>query len=78
MRILHTADWHLGIKLHKKDLSEDHKIFFEWLISIIEQRNIEVLLISGDIFDHANPASEARHLYYSFLRNLFTLNARLL
>jgi exonuclease SbcD len=70
MRILHTADWHLGIKLHKKDLSEDHKIFFEWLINLIEEREIEVLLISGDIFDHSNPASEARHLYYSFLRQL--------
>jgi exonuclease SbcD len=78
MRILHTADWHLGIKLHKKDLSEDHKIFFEWLIKLIEERNIEVLLISGDIFDHANPASEARHLYYSFLRQLIHVKCKVI
>lgn len=78
MRILHTADWHLGIKLHKKDLSEDHKIFFEWLINIIEEREIEVLLISGDIFEHANPASEARHLYYSFLRQLIHVKCKVI
>ena len=76
MRILHTADWHLGIKLHKKDLSEDHKIFFEWLINLIEEREIEVLLISGDIFDHSNPAPEARHLYYSFLRQLIHVKCK--
>ncbi len=78
MRILHTADWHLGIKLHKKDLSEDHKIFFEWLIHLIKEREIEVLLISGDIFDHANPASDARHLYYSFLRQLIHVNCQVI
>ena len=78
MRILHTADWHLGIKLHKKDLSEDHKIFFEWLIDLIVEREIEVLLISGDIFDHANPTAEARQLYYSFLRQLIHVKCRVI
>ena len=78
MRILHTADWHLGIKLHKKDLAEDHKIFFEWLINLITEREIEVLLISGDIFDHANPTSEARQLYYSFLRQLIHVKCKVI
>ncbi len=78
MRILHTADWHLGIKLHKKDLAEDHKIFFEWLINLIVEREIEVLLISGDIFDHANPTSEARQLYYSFLKQLIHVKCKVI
>jgi DNA repair protein SbcD/Mre11 len=78
MRILHTADWHLGIKLHKKDLAEDHKIFFEWLVNLIAEREIEVLLISGDIFDHANPTSEARQLYYSFLRQLIHVKCKVI
>jgi DNA repair protein SbcD/Mre11 len=78
MRILHTADWHLGIKLHKKDLAEDHKIFFEWLINLIVEREIDALLISGDIFDHANPAPEARQLYYSFLRQLIHVKCKVI
>ncbi len=78
MRILHTADWHLGIKLHKKDLAEDHKIFFEWLINLVIEREIEALLISGDIFDHANPTPEARQLYYSFLRQLIHVKCKVI
>lgn len=78
MRILHTADWHLGIKLHKKDLSEDHKIFFEWLVTMIKEREIEALLISGDIFDQANPSPEARQLYYSFLKQLIHLKCKVI
>ncbi len=78
MRILHTADWHLGIKLHKKDLAEDHKIFFEWLINLIIEREIEALLISGDMFDHANPGPEARQLYYSFLRQLIHVKCKVI
>lgn len=78
MKILHTADWHLGIKLHKKDLAEDHKIFFKWLINLIVERGIEALLISGDIFEHANPTSEARQLYYSFLRQLIHVKCKVI
>ena len=70
MKILHTADWHLGIKLHKKDLTIDHMLFFEWLLDLIKEREIDVLLISGDIFDQANPTNEARQLYYNFLKQL--------
>lgn len=78
MHILHTADWHLGIKLHKKDLSEDHKIFFEWLVNLIKERDIDALLISGDIFDQANPSPETRQLYYSFLKQLIHLQCKVI
>ena len=32
LKILHTADWHLGKKLHGEDLSEDMHLFFDWLL----------------------------------------------
>lgn len=67
MKILHTADWHLGKRLHKQDLIEEHQLFFEWLIKTIKAREIDVLLISGDVFDLSNPPTEARTLYYWFL-----------
>jgi len=78
MRILHTADWHLGLRLYKKDLIEEHRLFFDWLINLIKDRNIEVLLISGDIFDQANPINEARILYFSFLRDLIKFNCKVI
>jgi DNA repair protein SbcD/Mre11 len=70
LKIIHTADWHLGVRLHKKDLSQDHQLFFDWLIDLIREREIDVLLVSGDIFDHANPSQEAQAQYYNILYRL--------
>lgn len=78
MKILHTADWHLGKKLHKHDLSKDHQLFFDWLINLIQEQNIDLLLISGDIFDLANPPIEARAMYYWFLRQMIQLNCKII
>ena len=76
MRILHTADWHFGKKLHKHDLSEDHQLFLNWLIVLIKEQKIDLLLISGDIFDSANPSIEARTMYYWFLRQLIEIKCK--
>jgi exonuclease SbcD len=78
MKILHTADWHLGKKLHKYDLTEEHQLFFDWLVSLIQEREITLLLISGDVFDLANPPTEARALYFNFLRKMIELKCKII
>ncbi|TRO66852.1 exonuclease subunit SbcD [Christiangramia sabulilitoris] len=78
MKILHTADWHIGKKLHKHELSEDFDLFINWLIEYIRAERIDVLLISGDIFDLANPSSEARKQYYQALIKLQKLNCKII
>lgn len=70
MKIIHTADWHLGKELHQNSLDEDHNLFLEWLLHYIIQNEIDVLLIAGDVFDHANPSNEARKRYYGFLTEM--------
>src|SRR5690606_8154472 len=70
MRILHTADWHIGKKLYKRELSDDFEFFIDWLIDTIASESIDTILISGDIFDHANPSNEARSQYYRALLRL--------
>ncbi len=67
MKILHTADWHIGKKLHKTELAEDFDLFIDWLCKTIEEEEIDLLVVSGDIFDLANPSSEARRQYYRAL-----------
>lgn len=76
MKILHTADWHLGKRLHKQDLSDDHAHFLHWLMVLIRERGVEVLLISGDVFDLANPGSEACTQYYESLVSLRQLGCQ--
>lgn len=78
MKILHTSDLHIGKRLHQIDLMDDQRAFFTWLVKLIEDDSIEVLLVSGDIFDVANPSSEARKLYYEFLVQLSRLNCRVI
>lgn len=70
MIILHTSDWHLGQKLHDNERFEEHSRFLDWLLQIIDERKIDVLLVSGDIFDTANPPQQAKSMYYDFLVRL--------
>ena len=70
MKIIHTSDWHLGKELHQTTLDEDHRLFIAWLITYITDNQIDVVLISGDIFDHANPSNEARKMYFGFLTQM--------
>ena len=78
MKILHTADWHIGKKLHKHELSEDFDLFINWLCDLIDSRKIDVLLVSGDIFDLANPSSEARRQYYQALMKMRQFNCKII
>ncbi len=77
MRILHTADWHLGKRLYRSDLREDHILFLNWLIEEIERREVDVLLISGDVFDTTNPNDGSMQLYYQFLTRMLPLSVRI-
>jgi len=70
MKILHTSDWHLGQKFLSKDRIDEHQSALDWLRQTIIEQEIDVLLVSGDIFDIGNPPSYARHLYYRFLTSL--------
>jgi exonuclease SbcD len=78
MKILHTADWHIGKVLHKQSLQAELNLFFDWLLGIIEEESINILLISGDIFDLANPSASDRALYYGFLKRLVSLKLKII
>ncbi len=78
MKILHTSDWHIGKQLHKYDLAEDLNLFFDWLINYITTEAVDVLLVSGDVFDQANPSQAAFKQYYDVLRRLVQLDCKLI
>ena len=73
MRILHTADWHLGARLVERDRLPEHAAFFDWLIETLRGEKIDALLLSGDVFDAANPPQDAVGLYFDFLKRLADL-----
>jgi exonuclease SbcD len=73
MRILHTADWHLGARLVERDRLPEHAAFLDWLIETLRTEKIDALLLSGDVFDAANPPQDAVSLYFDFLKRLADL-----
>ena len=73
MRILHTADWHLGARLVERDRLTEHTAFLDWLIDTLRTESIDALLLSGDVFDAANPPQDAVALYFDFLKRLADL-----
>lgn len=68
MRILHTSDWHLGQTLHGFERSYEHQHFLDWLLDTITTEQADGLLISGDIFDNANPSAASQKQLYRFLQ----------
>lgn len=78
LRILHTADWHIGKRLYGTDLFEDHEYFFSQLLQWIESEKITHLLISGDIFDQSNPSAESLQCYYNFIERFSHSKASLI
>jgi exonuclease SbcD len=73
MRILHTADWHLGARLVERDRLPEHAAFLDWIIDTLRTEKIDALLLSGDVFDAANPPQDAVGLYFDFLKRLADL-----
>ncbi|WP_417359736.1 exonuclease SbcCD subunit D [Galbibacter sp.] len=77
IRILHTADWHIGQLFHEYDRRYEHQQFLNWLLETLTARQIDVLLISGDVFDLSNPSAASVKMFYSFLNKAVKQNPKL-
>lgn len=62
MRILHTADWHIGKQINNVSLIDDQEYILKQIIQIIKQERPDVLVIAGDIYDRSIPSVEAVNL----------------
>ena len=72
MKIIHTADWHLGNVFHGHSRQEEHAHFLAWLLNVVRQRRPDALILSGDIFDSPNPPASAERRLYDFLTDVTT------
>ncbi|WP_446787311.1 exonuclease subunit SbcD, partial [Macellibacteroides fermentans] len=74
LKIIHTADWHLGQSFFGYDRQPEHTAFLKWLAETVSDRQIDVLLIAGDVFDVANPSASAQRQFYHFLKEINLAN----
>lgn len=77
IRILHTADWHLGQTFFGYDRSEEHELFLNWLAEEMKQKEIDALIIAGDVFDVSNPSAASQSIYYRFICRVTAENPQL-
>lgn len=75
MRIIHTSDWHLGKCLEGYSRLEEQKLFIEELSNIADKNDIDMIIISGDIYDNNNPPAAAEKLFYTSAKKL-SLNGK--
>lgn len=70
MRILHTGDWHLGKNLEGHSRLDEQEAFLEDFVKIVEDNEIDLVLIAGDVYDSSNPPARAEKLFYDTLKKL--------
>lgn len=78
MKILHTSDLHIGKYIGTYDLKEDTEYVLNQVVDTAIRERVEVVLISGDVFDRPNPSEEAIKMYVSFLKNLLDKNIKVI
>ena len=67
MKLLHTADLHLGRHLYGRRRHHEFAAFLDWLAATLEAEQVDVLVIAGDVFDTATPSPRSQAQYYQFL-----------
>ena len=70
LKILHTADWHLGKRLQEYSRIAEQKLVLEEICQVADREEVDLVLLAGDIFDSFNPSHESVELLYKTLRRL--------
>lgn len=70
MRIIHTADLHLGRQFMGLSLEEDHEVILDQILETITKEQADVLVIAGDVFDRASPPNSAIRQFNRFLKRV--------
>ncbi|HEX4455351.1 MAG TPA: exonuclease SbcCD subunit D C-terminal domain-containing protein [Kofleriaceae bacterium] len=67
MRLLHTSDWHLGHTLKEVTREHEHAAFLAWLLETCKREAVDVVVITGDVFDSATPPASAETMWFEWL-----------
>lgn len=70
IRLLHTADWHLGAALQGWSREPEHRAALAQLVATAKERDVDAVIVAGDVFDSLNPSAEAQRLLFETLRDL--------
>lgn len=67
MKILHTADWHVGKSLRGRSRADEHRSVLREMTDLADAEAADLILVSGDLFDSTSPSAEAERIVYEAL-----------
>ena len=70
MKFIHTSDWHIGKNLEGHSRLEEQEKFCDDFVKIVEENNIDMVIIAGDVYDTSNPPAGAETLFYKTVSRL--------
>ncbi len=70
MNILHTSDWHIGKRLKDRERITEQAEVLEELVSVCEEKEVDLVLVAGDVFDTYLPSAEAEELFFRTVKKL--------
>lgn len=70
MKFIHTSDWHLGKSLEGHSRLEEQEQFCNDFVKLVNDNNIDMIIIAGDIYDTSNPPAQAEKLFYKTVSRL--------
>ncbi|WP_328539984.1 exonuclease SbcCD subunit D [Streptomyces sp. NBC_00344] len=70
MRLLHTSDWHLGRSFHRVGLLDAQAAYLDHLVATVRERDVDAVLVAGDVYDRAVPPLAAVELFDRALHRL--------
>lgn len=70
VRLVHTADWHLGHALHDVPREREQRQFLGWLRELLAEVRADALVVAGDVFETSNPSAAAQAMWYELLADL--------
>ncbi|MEU2553903.1 exonuclease SbcCD subunit D [Streptomyces sp. NPDC013313] len=73
MRLLHTSDWHLGRAFHRVNMLGAQAGFIGHLVATVREREVDAVVVSGDVYDRAVPPLAAVELFDEALHRLAEL-----
>lgn len=78
MRLVHTADWHVGKSLRGRHRVSEYREILQELKEFLQQKQVDVLLVAGDVFDSNAPSAESEDIVYSFFHEVLRLGVQLI
>ena len=70
MKIVHTSDWHLGKKLKNRERITEQREVLNSLVNYVENNNVDLVIIAGDVYDTYSPPAEAEELFFNIIKQL--------